>query len=207
MLRRAFLSRIPAMALVQAPGAPASPAPRGWTAVRHAEDDWLDDNSAKHRNLFDTYSPEHFPDALLFSGNIFETNLAAYDIAAKDLAVVLVVRHNATPFGYNDAMWAKYGQHFSKRMDWVDPKTHQVPTANIYASRFAGLAKNGLQLAVCQRTTRAYVGIIARETGGKADDVYKELTSNLVIPGRVVPAGVITVTRAQERGYTLVTVA
>ena len=204
MLRRAFLNRFPALAFVQAS---AAPAPRAWAAVRHAEDDWLDDNAAKHRNLFDTYSPEHFSDALLFSGNIFETNLAAYDVAAKDLAVVLVVRHNATPFGYNDAMWAKYGQHFSKRMDWVDPKTHDVPTTNIYTPRFAGLAKNGLRLAVCQRTTRAYVGIIARETGAKADDVYTELTSNLVIPGRVVPAGVITVTRAQEHGYTLVTVA
>jgi intracellular sulfur oxidation DsrE/DsrF family protein len=206
MLRRAFLSRVPALAIVQAPAAPVAPT-RSWAAARHAEDDWLDDNAAKHRNLFDTYNPEHFPDALLFSGNIFETNLAAYEIAAKDLAVLLVVRHNTTPFGYNDAMWAKYGKHFSKRMDWVDPKTHEVPAANIYTSRFAGLAKNGLRLAVCQRTTRAYVSIIARDTGDKAEDVYTELTSNLVIPGRVVPAGVITVTRAQERGYTLVTVA
>jgi intracellular sulfur oxidation DsrE/DsrF family protein len=203
MLRRAFLSRIPAFAAVQAPAAPAA---RSWTPARHTEDDWLDDNAAKHRNVFDTFSAEHFPDALLFSGNIFDTNLAAYNIAVKDMSVLLVVRHNSTPFGYNDAMWAKYGKHFSKRMDWVDPKTHEAPATNIYASRFAALAKNGLLLAVCQRTTRAYVGIIARETGATADDVYKELTSNLVIPGRVVPAGVVTVTRAQERGYVLVTV-
>lgn len=203
MLRRAFLSRVPAMALVQAPATPS----RAWTAARHAEDDWLDENAARHRNLFDTYSPEHFADAILFSGNIFEANLSGYDVAAKDLSVVLVVRHNTTPFGYNDAMWAKYGKHFSTRMAWVDPKTHEAPTSNIYTARFVALAKNGLQLAVCQRTTRAYINIIARETGGKADEIYKELTTNLVIPGHVVPAGVITVTRAQERGYTLVTVA
>ncbi len=203
MIRRAFLSRFPALALVQAPSAPA---PRAWMPVRHSADDWLDDNAAKHRNLLDTFSAEHFADALLFSGNLFETNQAAYDIAFKDMSVLLVVRHNTTPFGYNDAMWARYGKHFSQRMGWVDPKTHEAPTANVYTQRFAALAKNGLQLAVCQRTTRAYVSVIARETGASADDVYKELTSNLVIPGRIVPAGVITVTRAQERGYTLVTV-
>jgi len=50
--------------------------------------------------------------------------------------------------------------------------------------------------------------MIARETNAKAEDVYNELASNLVVSSaRIVPAGVITVTRAQEKGYALVTVA
>jgi hypothetical protein len=205
MLRRAFLGRFPALAAVQAP---VTAIARAWAPARHSQDDWLDENTAKHRVIIDSFLPDHFPEALLFSGNQFETNLAAYEIAKKDMAVVLVVRHNTTPFGYSDAMWAKYSKHFAARMGWVDPKTKEVPSKNVHAARFGELAKDGLHLAVCQRTTRAYSGIIARETNGKPDDVYNELAANLVIPtARIVPAGVITVTRAQERGYSLVTVA
>ena len=35
--------------------------------------------------------------------------------------------------------------------------------------------------------------------------LYKELTANLVANARMVPAGIVAVNRAQERGYTLVT--
>jgi len=34
--------------------------------------------------------------------------------------------------------------------------------------------------------------------------VFKELTENLVQSGRMVPAGIVTVNRAQERGYSFV---
>ncbi|HZR23215.1 MAG TPA: hypothetical protein VFA59_06485 [Vicinamibacterales bacterium] len=211
MLRRMFLSRVPALAMASTaygvPQAKASAA-TNWTAAKHDQDNWLDENTAKHRVVVDTYAPDRFADALLFSGNLFETNLAAYDVANKDMAVLLIVRHNTTPLGYNDAMWNKYGKQLAARMGWVDPKTKEVPTTNIYKNRFEGLAKEGLMLGVCQRTTQAYSGIIAREFDKKPDEVFKELAANLVLPtARIVPAGVIAVTRAQERGYSLVTVA
>jgi len=38
-------------------------------------------------------------------------------------------------------------------------------------------------------------------TGGDAERVYNELVSNLVANSHVVPAGIVTVNRAQERGY------
>jgi intracellular sulfur oxidation DsrE/DsrF family protein len=209
MIRRVFLSRFPALAIVR--GSYGAEQARGgassWTPARHEQDDWLDANTAKHRVVVDTFTADRFPDGLQFSGNLFETNLAAYDVAMKDMAVLLVVRHNTTPFGYNDAMWAKYGKQFTQRMGWVDPKTKEVPTANVYAARFAALAKNGLMLGVCQRTTRAYSTNIAREFDKKPEEIYSELAANLIVAGaHIVPAGVICVTRAQERGYSLVTI-
>jgi len=44
---------------------------------------------------------------------------------------------------------------------------------------------------------------IAESTGGKADDVYKELADHLVQNSHLVPAGIVAVNRAQERGYSL----
>ena len=199
MLRRAFLTRVPAFSLLQS-SAPARRA-AGWQAARHPQDDWFDENQAKHRVIFDTWNAEHFPDALQFSGNTFETNKTDYDIPNDQMAVVIVCRHRTTPFGFNDAMWAKYGKSFSAQMDWTDPKTHEAPAANPYTARFKTLAGLGLQLAVCNRTTHAYANRAARDAGLKNEDVYNELKANTVIPAHIVPAGVIAVTRAVERGY------
>src|SRR5262249_49494768 len=107
MIRRVFLSRFPALAMVRASyGAEQTrTGTASWAPARHAPDDWLDANTAQHRVVVDTFTADRFPDGLQFSGNLFETNLAAYDIAVKDMAVLLVVRHSTTPFGYNDAMW------------------------------------------------------------------------------------------------------
>ncbi len=48
---------------------------------------------------------------------------------------------------------------------------------------------------------------IAQKTGGKTDDVFKELSENLVPNARLVPAGIVAVNRAQEHGYTFSYVA
>jgi len=204
MLRRSFLSRFSAAAAVfgiQAPQSSSTLRPRAWEAAHHEQDEWLADNTAKHRVIFDTWNAERFPDAVQFAGNIFETNKTDYDVPTKDMAVVICVRHHTTPFAFNDAMWAKYGKTFSGRMEWVDPTTKEAPTTNIHARRLTALFAQGLQLAVCNRTTRALVNMIAQQTDVKPEDVRKELTSNTVGPSHFVPAGVVAVTRAQERGY------
>ena len=85
-------------------------------------------------------------------------------------------------------------------------QAHPNPTTNVYAARLTALVKQGLQLAVCNLTTRAYTKMIADDTGGDAEAIYKELTANTVGNAHFVPAGVVAVTRAQEHGYALVSV-
>ena len=62
----------------------------------------------------------------------------------------------------------------------------------------------GVQFAVCSMATTRISGTIARATGGDAKTIFTELTANLVDNARMVPAGIVAVSRAQERGYTLV---
>ena len=199
MMRRSLFG-LPALAFLQAPGAAVN-AVRTWQAARHAQDDWLDANAAKHRVILDTWNPEHFPDALQFAGNIVDTSKTDYDLAANELAIVIVTRHRTTPFAFNDAMWAKYGKAYAAQMAWADPNAKDGPTTNPYTRRLTQLAAQGITLAICNRTTRAYSGNAARQTGGDAEAVRKEMMANTVIAGHFVPAGVIAVTRAQERGY------
>ena len=64
--------------------------------------------------------------------------------------------------------------------------------------------KKGVHFAVCQTSTRAIAGRIARATGVEADNVIKEIAANLIGNARLVPAGIVAVNRAQERGYSFV---
>jgi intracellular sulfur oxidation DsrE/DsrF family protein len=189
-----------------------------WEPARHEKDDWFDQLPGKHRLVFDTTSHDGLADAILFANNFIRVNRADYGLQNNDLAVVIVVRHRSTPFGYNDAMWAKYGTAIAARARVEDPKSKLAPKINIFNSgdyaellsnrgtTLDSLFKQGLQLAVCATSTRGYAGSIAQAVGGNSDAIFNELVANLVSNSRMVPAGIVAVNRAQERGYSLVSV-
>jgi intracellular sulfur oxidation DsrE/DsrF family protein len=187
-----------------------------WRPARHEQDDWYDKVPGVHRFVFDTTTADGMALALRFCRNYFTANQASYGLKESDLAVVIVARHKSTSFGYNDTIWAKYGKPISEQAEFVDSKTKQPPTVNVYAaapaagdaSETAGamndLIKKGVQFAVCQMATRAISGRIARATSGDADAIFKEIAANLIPNARFVPAGIVAVNRAQERGYSFV---
>ena len=226
--RRSFLSKLgigltAGGAALGASGATAraqSDAAGRWQPTRHGLDDWLDQLPGKHRFVLDTTTPEGFGNALAFLNNYFNVNQNAYGLQDADLAVVLVARHLSTLFAYGDAVWAKYGGPITQRTSFNDPKTKQPPTVNLFnAPGYGGalpnrgttldsLLKRGLQLAVCQVSTRGNAAAIAGATGGTADAVYNELIANLISrSAHMVPAGIVAVNRAQERGYSLASVS
>ena len=101
-----------------------------WQPARHPQDDWLDQLPGKHRLFFDTTKPDSLEDAIQFSGNFFSANRGDYGLENGDLAVVICMRHRSAPFGYNDAMWARYGVTLAKRAEYTDPKSTDTPKAN-----------------------------------------------------------------------------
>lgn len=184
--------------------------------LRHDKDNWLDQLPGGHRLVFDTTTPERLAQAMFFANNFLRTNRNDYGLQNSDLAVVIVMRHQSAPFGYSDAMWAKYGTAAAAHAAFEDPKSKAVPKANVFTSADYGnllpnrgttidvLAKQGVQFAICSASTRAVAGVIARASGGDVEVIYSEITSNLVSNAHMVPAGIVTVARAQERGYSLV---
>lgn len=229
--RRSFLSRIVAGAgafgaafgvasVAQAqPAAPASTS--GFQPTRHAEDDWFEQTgTAKHRFFFDNTTVSGFGEALFFARNYFVANASGYTLVDADLAQVICMRHESTSFSFTDAMWVKYGAALSERAsNFVDPKTKSVPTTNVYMVggydnalkngnvTIDQMAKRGVRFAVCAMATRAAAQLAAQKTGGNVDAIFKELTENLVPGGRMVPAGIVAMNRAQERGYSVAYVA
>lgn len=218
--RRLFLARLGAGAGVVGSTMAASPAAMAqvmadtpWRPTRHTQDNWLDKIPGQHRLVFDTTSTDGMASALRFADNYYVASGDAYGLKDSDLAVLIVARHKSTPFGYNDAVWAKYGKQLSELGQYTDPKTKEPPSLNIYtmpgdasnqAGRLNGLIKRGARIVVCQMSSREIAGSIAKATGGDADAILKEIGGNLVGNGRFVPAGIVAVNRAQEYGYSFV---
>jgi intracellular sulfur oxidation DsrE/DsrF family protein len=221
--RRSFLTRLGAGvtvagatlaagdALAQSPTSRAG----NWQPAHHAQDDWMDQLPGKHRFVFDTTSADAIGAALLYANNFFIASQSGYGLADADAAVVIVARHNSTPYAYNDAIWAKYGAPITARTGLNDPNTKQPPAVNLFNTTAAGLPslgttidgliKRGVHFAVCQMATRFLAGQLAQSTGGNADAVYNEIIANLVGNAHLVAAGIVAVNRAQERGYAFAT--
>lgn len=219
--RRSFLSRLGAAAAAFGAGAGVAqaqtkPATAPFTPPRHKDDEWLAQMPGKHRVVIDATLPGSAGSAALYAGNLFNTNKSAYGLADTDLAIVIVMRHNATPFAFNDALWAKYGKALSTTLDFTDPKTKEAPSTNLYNAKGYGLAltnlgttissvtDRGAVIAICDLATHFASSGIARATNAKADDVYADFKANTLPNSRFVSAGVNAVTRAQELGYTLI---
>lgn len=202
--RRAMMAGLGAVATAgvlggrdaQAQGAsPSSP----FTPTLHTEDAWMSAMRGSHRIVMDVTSPEGLPDGIRFAGNLFTGHKTGYGVEEADLAIVICLRHSATAYGYGDGVWSKHGKT-------LDSKTTPPPEANPFNSgsrlQLADLAKRGVQFMVCGTASRGLAGRIAGQ-GGDADAVLKEMVANLIPSARIVAAGVVGVTHAQERGFSL----
>ena len=225
LARRSFFSKLGVgLTAGGAAGLAASPAQAQsaeggrWQPVRHAQDDWLDQIPGKHRFVLDAPTPEGFGNALAFLNNFYNVNQGAYTLQDNDIAVVLIARHLSTLFAYNDAIWGKYGAPITQRTHFNDPKTNQPPTVNLFNAGAYGAAlpnrgntldsliKRGLRLGVCQVSSRGNAAGIAMAVGATPDAIYNEMVANLMPNARIVPAGIVAVNRAQERGYSFASV-
>ncbi len=198
--RRALLAGLgmaATAATIGARSAGAQGATSPFTPARHEQDAWIPAMPGKHRVVLDVTRPEGVPDGIRFVGNLFAGNKSPYGVEESEVAIIMVLRHSATAYGYTDAIWSKYGKS-------LDSAATPPPAANPYNTgermQLAGLAKRGVQFMVCGTASRGLAGRIAGQ-GGDVDAVLKEMTANLVPNGRLVSAGVVGVTHAQEHGF------
>ena len=168
--------------------------------ARHGQDDWLDSLPGKHRLFLDALTGPGAGDALLFAGNFLNFSKSGYSLNDNDNAVVICLRHFATPFAWNDSIWAKYGGPFTAFTKVNDPKTGKAPAINLYTKGDYGmqlptlgntiddLIKRGVHFAVCDAATHFISNEIAKATNGNADAIYKDLTTNTVANSHYVAA-------------------
>lgn len=195
---------VAAVAGVAASAAQAQQAPVQFQPARHPKDAWLAELGGEHRVLVDSSTTAGGANALRFANNIINAHIDEYEGKASDYAMVVCFRHMSTPYGYNDAIWAKYGAIFSRNANPAPTSNPMmVHTPSNGDNSIPDSLEKGIQFAICNRATRKFSMALASATGQTAEAVYAELIANGIPNSRFVPAGVVAVTRAQEYGYSL----
>ena len=216
--RRAVLTGAAAAAAVSlSPARAAAQATaRRFQPARHAQDAWLDTVPGRHRTFIDCASVSAGAAGILYANNLYVANAKGYQLKESDVAVVVCLRHFATVFAFNDAIWAKYGQALSDGVAFLDPKTKQAPAKNLLDDdsykelpnggfTISSVVKRGTHFAVCDMATNMLAGLVANSTKGVQEAVYQEFVRNLIPNSHLMAAGVVAVNRAQERGYSMLT--
>ncbi len=203
--RRRFLSRLgigsAALGALVSSALPARAQTAPATPRRHEIDDWMDALPTAHRMLFDATSAHGAGDIRAYANNFFTANKNGYGLEGRDIGVIIILRHAATSYAYNDAMWAKYGSVFSTDLALGQPAAAN-PALTGGESSLTALADLGAHVGVCGMATRRLAGMAARANGTAVDAVFDELGKNLIKNAHLTPAGIVAVGRAQERGYT-----
>lgn len=230
--RREFLGQIAASAIVLAGAACTTPAgavqattaptptpapnPPAPAAPVHWDDSWFARLTAKHKAIFDSPEIEDGLAVAQAAGYIRGMRDAAA-AGENDVQTVVVMRHQAVPMVFNDAIWAKYelgkdlkvkdypSEKWATRNPFAaDAPTAKRPTSDRPQGTLAWLASHGHILLGCDLATRGYASIIASRTKADWHAVYEELKANLV-PGVILqPTGVYAAHRAQEAGCTYI---
>ena len=222
--RRGFLGRIVGAAAalgVAGGGQRADAQPAG-------PDDWIKSVKGTHRCLFDFPQHKNFA-PLLHILNYLKTYSEAYKTGPGQAGAVgtfySMGTQSSIPLAFNDAMWAKYslGDYLGLKDASGKPYTRNVfnkPTANdlhllmqafqsptipafsgaMPALGIESLQKMGTTFLLCANAFGGWCEELAVRGKGKAADLQKDFSAN-VLPGVIiVPAMVIAIEKAQGAG-------
>ena len=213
--RRRLLSAggLAAAALGLASAARSRPIQRredAWTPAFEPSDAWLDKPGTRHRIAFDMTTFQTAAKGVRFASNFYVANQSGYGLKPEELAVLLILRAEATPLGFASRVWQEHGEQFAKLMDLPPDAAKNATKGNPLLSAagpieasLAGLQHNGARFAVCGMATHGIASLLARSAGTDAAAVEADLKGNLIPGALMVSAGIVAVNRAQEHGYAL----
>ena len=181
---------------------------------------WFKQIKGKHRMVFDVTQPhEVFPFAW---PRVFLMTNAVTGTPENDCGVVVVLRHDAIAYAFEDRLWAKYnfaevfkakehGKAFqaadaanatSVRNPFWKPKKgdFKVPGIGEVAIGINDLQASGVKFCVCNAAITVYSAALAEGMKMKHEEVTKDWLAGLLPGILVVPSGVWAVGRAQENG-------
>lgn len=207
-----------------APGfAQAGASAAGAHSANEALDAWMDRPAARHCLVLDTTTPGAAGEGAGYALNFIHANETGYGLKPQDLGVILVLRHMSTPYGYGDATWKKYGKAFAQVMKLDEKEAAKAEAGNPLLANsdepvekgfewaagppLTNLVGKGGMFAVCAMATAFIAAKLAKNSGGDAAAIEAELKADLIPGAHLVPAGIVAVGRAQERGYAFAYVA
>lgn len=179
---------------------------------------WFDKIKGKHRVVFDAVRPN---EAMPFAWpRVFLITNGMTGSPESDCGVVVVLRHEAIPYAFQDKLWEKYkfaevfkagevGMAFQAadaataaktRNPFWNPKTgdFKIPGFGVVAIGINELQSSGVMFCVCNAAMTVYSAALAEKMNMKAEDIMKEWNAGLLPGIQVVPSGVWALGRAKE---------
>jgi len=226
--RRGFLGRLFGGVAATAAFSTVTHAQGRGAAGASGPDSWINEVKGTHRCLFDF--PQHKGGApLLHILNYLNTYNEAYKAAPGTAAAVgtfySIGNQSSIALGFNDAMWAKYGlgEYLGLKDKAGKAYTRNVfhrPTPDDAGVLFAAfqtpaipellpaipgigiesLQKMHTKFILCANALGGWVLELQARGKGKADEIQKDLTANLLPGVTIVPAMVIAIEKAQAAG-------
>jgi hypothetical protein len=221
--RREFLGHLAASAIVLAGSACAAPmnaaqtaaTPSGSAPTGKWDDSWFGRLTAKHKAVFD--SPKIDQDGILaplHASRYIAGMIDALGVKLNEVQTVVVIRHTAIPFAFNDAMWEKYpigetykvksGDGWATRNSLAGPRSNRTPATDRPQSNLSWLAANGHIMLGCDLATQGLAQAVAEKAKLPMQTVLDDLRKNTVPGMYLQPNGVYAVHRAQEAGCTFI---
>lgn len=178
----------------------------------HEADAWFNDIKGKHKVVFDATRPHEI---LPFAWpRVFLLTNAATGTPEAENSVVVVLRHYAIPYAFEDRIWEKY--KFGDVVKADDPATGKPAIRNPFAKPKPGdfkvpgvgnvaigineLQASGVKFCVCDVAMTVMANTLGPMMNLKAEDVKKDWQAGLLPGIQVVPSGVWALGRAQEKG-------
>ena len=193
-----------------------------------APDAWISDVKGAHRCLFDFPQHKNFAPQMHIL-NFLNTYATAFKLPAGQAGAVgtfySIGNQSSIPLAFNDAMWAKYG--LGEYMNLKDAagkpyvrnvfnrptkddahllmQAMQTPPIPAMAEGMAAmgienLQKMGTKFLLCANAFGGWCLELEARGKGKAAEIQKELSANILPGVTVVPAMVIAIEQAQAAG-------
>ncbi|HKC48192.1 MAG TPA: twin-arginine translocation signal domain-containing protein [Gemmatimonadales bacterium] len=218
--RREFLETLALGGVALAVGACATaqsttqaplPAPPPATKEGPWDSSWLDQLTAKHKQVFDV-SAYADGGGLFYAKNYFNAHRDAFGTTYPDVQAVLGIHGDAYPIVFGDTIWAKYD--LGRRVKAKDPRTGKPALRNVlwqpregeemYEYSVNALQPRGAKFILCNNVLRFVTRTLAGETGATYEATRAGLIAGLLPNVTVVPAMVVAIGLAQERGCTYI---
>lgn len=175
-------------------------------------DQWFNQVKGKHRMVYDATRPhEIFPFAW---PKVFLLTNQATGTPATDCGVVVVLRHTAIAYAFDNWVWAKY--KFGELFNAPDPKTKSASLRNPFWKPKPGdfslpgigevqigindLQADGVMFCACEMALAVFTGAAAGLMHMSQEEVKNDWLKGLLPGIQLVPSGVWAVGRAQEHG-------
>lgn len=195
--RRSFLARLAGLGAALGFSTPrlAEASVLGQGETHAGDDPWVAKLTGKHRVVFHSHMPTDAL-AIRWALTFLDTQKSTYGFTDRDSSVVVGLNGRSVGWLFNDAMWAKYPT--------IGEVMGAVGNKNPQTALVASLIPRGVIVLACNNSLRAsgsrFLPEAQRGDAAARNAFAAEVVANLLPGVEIVPAMIVTLQQAQDRG-------